>query len=336
MPRRSAIDVAAIANMETLAGAFWQAARGKHDAPDVMRFAADLGGELARLGADIVEGRAPEGRWTTFTIRDPKERRILAPCFRDRVVHHAMMAHLGPVLERSLIDDTFACRQGKGTLAAVQRAQQHVRRFPWFVKVDVRAYFASIDHDILLALLRRRFKRSSVLDLCARVLERAPLPPGRGLPIGALTSQHFANAYLDGLDRLLLETLKVRAMVRYMDDVVWWCDSATQAKETIAAAQSYVMRERRVELKPNAMIGRSAHGLPFLGFRVLPGTLRLSLRRRRRYAAARARWERSFADGRIDARALQEGYAAALAITAHADARAWRARDLARRPSVDA
>jgi retron-type reverse transcriptase len=336
VPRRSSIALLDVASLDTLAVAFWQAARGKRLRVEVQRFAVDLDAELGRLRDDILSGRAPEGAWTAFGIRDPKPRRILAPCFRDRVLHHALMAHVGPVLERALVSDTFACRPGKGTLAAVRRAQEHARRFPWFVKVDVRAYFASIDHAVLRGVLRRRFKDPGLLALCDRVLDRTPDPPGRGLPIGALTSQHFANAYLDAFDRFLLEVLHARGMVRYMDDVVWWCDTREEAKATLAAARTFVARERRLSLKEDARVGRSAHGLSFLGFRVLPGALRLTLRRRRRYTAARARWEAAFADGRIDAIGLQAGYASALGITAHAEAAAWRRAELGRRPPLDA
>lgn len=336
MPRRSPIGLWEVASLDTLARAFWRAARGKRLREDVQRFAADLDGELGRLRDDILGGRAPRGDWMSFGIYDPKPRRILAPCFADRVLHHALMAHMAPVLERSLVDDTFACRPGKGTLAAVRRAQEHVRRFPWFVKVDVRAYFASIDHTVLRGVLRRRFKDPGLLSLCDRILDRTPDPPGRGLPIGALTSQHFANMYLDALDRFLLEELRVRGMVRYMDDVVWWCDTRAAASAALEAARAFVERERRLELKPEARLGRSEQGLPFLGFRILPGTMRLSLRRRRRYAAARARWERAFSEGRAGAAALQAGYASALAITAHAEAAAFRRAELARRPPLDA
>lgn len=336
MPHRSRVDLEDVASFDTLSQAFWKASRSISARKDVRGFAADLGGELVRLRADILNHIVPDARWTSFEIHDPKRRLILAPCFRDRVLHHAMMIHMGPVLERALVHDTFACRPGKGTLAAVLRAQEHVRRFPWFVKVDVRAYFASIKHDVLRAVLHRRLKDHGLLALCNRIIDRTPLPPGRGLPIGALTSQYFANAYLDGLDRLLLENLGVRAMVRYMDDVVWWCDSREAAKETLVAAREYASSERGLELKPTAIIGRSTHGVPFLGFRVLAGTLRLSLRRRRRYAAARARWESAFTNGTVDAGGLQAGYASALGITAHAAATAWRRAEMSRRLPVDA
>lgn len=336
MPRRSSVSLVDVASLDTLAAAFWQASRGKRLREDVQRFATDLDVEIGRLRDDILLGRAPEGVWTSFRIHDPKPRRILAPRFRDRVLHHALMAHMGPVLERGLVDDTFACRPGKGTLAAVVRAQEHLRRFAWFVKADVRAYFASIDHSILRGILRRRFKDPGVLALCDRILDRTPDAPGRGLPIGALTSQHFANTYLDALDRFLLEVVHVRGMVRYMDDVVWWCDSRETARETLAAARAFIARERGLDLKPDARVARSTQGLPLLGFRILAGTLRLSPRRRRLYAAARARWERAYATGRIDGQGLQAGYAAALEITAHAEARAWRKAEMERRPPLDA
>lgn len=221
-------------------------------------------------------------------------------------------------------------------LAAVHRAQHHLRRFPWFVKADMRAYFASIDHAPLRALLRRRFSNPWLLRLCDRVLARTPDGPGRGLPIGALTSQHFANAYLDALDRHLLETLGVCGMVRYMDDALWWCNSRQEARESLRSARRFVLEARGLELKACAQIGRSVDGVGFLGFRVRRGTLGLSRRRRVRYARARARAEAAFRAGTIDAVGLQRAYAAALAITAHAESTAWRRGELRARPPVDA
>jgi hypothetical protein len=274
VPRRSAISLADVTGLDTLAAAFWRAARPHRDRGEVRRWSADLDGQLARLRADVLAGRSPDGEWTAFSILDPKPRQILAPCFRDRVLHHALMAHVGPGLERALVDDTFACRAGKGTLAAVRRAQAHVRRFAWFVN--------------------------------------------------------------DAPDRYLLEELRVCGMVRYMDDVVWWCDDRAAARATLAAVRSYAVRARSVTVKADTRIGRSAHGVPFLGFRVLPSALRLSLRRRRRYAAARARWERRYAVGEIGGGALQAGYDAALAITAHASAQGWRRAQLRRRPVAEA
>lgn len=330
--QRSRVGLAAIADWHNLAAAFQRAARGKSQRDDVRRFRADLNGELACLRAALLDGSVEVGQMRSFHIRDPKPRIIHAPRFRERVLHHALMAHVGPVLDRAMVDDTYACRVGKGVLAAVQRAQHHARRWSWYAQIDIRSYFASIDHDALLALLERRFKDRGLLALLARIVESHHAEPGRGLPIGALTSQHFANYYLAGLDRLLLEGCRVRGLVRYMDDLVWWGDSKDAVRDALAQARAYAQERLRLTVKTPVQIGRSRAGLPFCGYRILPGRLLLSRRRKRHYAECRRASENAFVAGLIDARALQAGYAAALAITAHADAAAWRREQLRRHP----
>ncbi len=330
--RRSRVGLVAIADWHNLAAAFQRAARGKGQRDEVRRFRADLNGELARLRESLLDGTVEVGRMRCFHIRDPKPRVIHAPCFRERVLHHALMAHIGPVLDRALVDDTYACRVEKGALAAVQRAQHHLRRWPWYAQIDIRSYFASIDHELLLALLERCFKDRGLLALLARIVESHHTDPGKGLPIGALTSQHFANYYLAGIDRLLLEGCRVRGLVRYMDDLVWWGDDKSAVRDALAQARAYAQERLRLTLKTPVQVGRSRAGLLFCGYRLLPGRLLLSRRRKRRYAECRRAWENAYAAGRIDARALQAGYATALAITAHADAAVWRREQLRRHP----
>jgi RNA-directed DNA polymerase len=107
---------------------------------------------------------------------------------------------------------------GKGTIAAVERCQHFARRFRWYGQIDIRSYFASIDHRILMRLLVKRFKNKGLLEFLQNMIAAHVMHAEQGLPIGALTSQHFANYYLDGCDRFLLESCKARGMVRYMDD----------------------------------------------------------------------------------------------------------------------
>jgi hypothetical protein len=183
-------------------------------------------------------------------------------------------------------------------------------------------------------VIQRRFKNRGVLDLCRRVLEKRPGGGDVGLPIGALTSQFFANSYLDVVDRYLRERLRVRAYVRYMDDLLWWCDSLDEARAAWRRVSDFAALHRALVLKP-PRICPSTQGVAFLGFRILPGVLRLSRRRRRRYAEARSRWETKFGAGDIDALTLQRGYDAARAITGHASATAWRRTQLHRVPWVD-
>jgi RNA-directed DNA polymerase len=180
--KRSSVDLDAVADWHNLASAFRRAALGKRERPEVQWFAADLDAELASLRRDILAGTVQVGRTRRFCIRDPKPRIIHAPCFRERVLHHALMAHVGPVLDRALVDDTFACRTGKGALAAVQRAQYHARRWLWWAKIDIRAYFASINHAILEGLLARKLKDPGLLALIARIIDAHQAPPARDCP----------------------------------------------------------------------------------------------------------------------------------------------------------
>lgn len=330
--KRSALGLAAVADWHNLAAAFLGAALGKAEHEEVRRFRARLEEELGRLRAEILAGTVAVGRTRRFRIHDPKPRIIHAPDFRERVLHHALMAPIGPVLDRALVADTYACRIGKGALAAALRVQHHLRRWPWFARIDIRAYFASIDHAVLLELLARRFKDGPLLALVGRIVEAHHDTPGAGLPIGALTSQHFANFYLSGLDRLLLETCRVRGFVRYMDDLIWWGDSRDAVREALAAAEGFARERLRLEVKTPVEVGRSHQGVSFCGYRILPGRLLLSRRRKRRYAACRRAWEAAYVAGEIDALTLQAGYACAKAITAHADAAAWRREQLRRVP----
>ncbi len=333
--KRSGATLEDVADFDNLAEAFWRASRGVRYRPEVMRFSQNLDAELGRMRQEILELSVGVGSYRTFFIRDPKLRQIHAPVFRERVLHHAVMNVAGPRLDGSLVDDTFACRVGKGVHAAAARAQGHLRRFPWYVKIDIKSYFRSIDHARLKELLERRFKKRGLLELLSRIIDSHHDRPGKGLPIGALTSQHFANFYLSGLDRFLLETLRVRGIVRYMDDVVWWVDDRTRAKETLRAAREQAREALGLTVKDSTQIQRSSKGLTLCGFRILPGALRLTARRKRRYRAARERWESAYKAGLIDETTLQAGYMSALAITLHAEARSFRLEQLERVPGLN-
>lgn len=339
MPKRSAIGLEDVATWANLTSAFEKASRGKRHQPDVLAFSADIDRKLAALGTSIRTETVEVGRFRSFRIFDPKPRIIHAPIFEERVLHHAVMNKVGPVLDRALVDDTFACRVGKGALAAVHRAQTHLRRHPFYVKVDMRSYFASIQHARLLGLLARRFKNPGLLRLLARILggfTTSSDEPRRGLPIGALTSQHFANAYLAPLDRYLLESSPAVAIARYMDDAVAWTTDRMQAKALLEAIETFVRERLGLTLHPRRFIQRSTQGLSFLGYRIFADRLRPSVRRRRRYRKARQRWETAYASGKLDALQLQQGYASVEAILRHSHSRSFRHRDLIARAAVDA
>lgn len=322
--RRTAISLEQLAERENLLLAVWKAARGKHQRPAVARFLGDLDRRLNALAESLLEERAPVGRFRRFTIHDPKRRTIAAACFADRVLHHAILNHAEPRFERMLVDGSYACRPGKGVHAAIGAVQRHLRRWPWFVKVDVDGYFPSIDHGLLKGLLARRFKGCKFLSLLGRIIDAGSDTPGRGLPIGALTSQHFANVYLDAADRFLLSQPGVRAEVRYMDDIVWWCEDRHVARATLAGLGDFLWQARRLRLKGNVRIGRSAEGLSYCGFRVKPGVVLASSRKLSRFRAGLARVNGALEDGGVTEAQAQRAMDGLLATLAGAETLGFR------------
>jgi RNA-directed DNA polymerase len=312
--KRLAIRLEDLAERSNLLLATWKAARGKAARPPVARFLAGLERNLDALAESILAEKAPLGRASRFVIHDPKRRVIHAACFADRVLHHAILNRAEARFETMLVDSSYACRPGKGVHAAVAAVQRGLRAWPWFVQVDVDGYFPSIRHDLMLELLARRFKGAGFLNLLARIVERgATNGPGRGLPIGTLTSQHFANAFLDSADRLLLAHPGTGAHVRYMDDVFWGCASRMAALDSLAALSAHLRDERELRLKARVRVARSTEGLRFCGFRVRQGGVLPSSRKMVRFRAAIARLEMARGTGLASELEAQRAWDASLA-----------------------
>lgn len=197
------------ANLEAALG---KALRGKRTRPDAGSFLRAMPGSLAQVGERLRLGLGPEGRFREFLVRDPKERCISAPCFADRVFHHALMNGCEEPLDRTLIRHTYACRVGKGTHAAVEEARRQSGSHAWYLKMDVRHYFETIPRERLAAALEKRFAEGKVIRLIRRVLWSHRPDEAQGLPIGALTSQHFANFYLGILDHWILRNVRPEDM----------------------------------------------------------------------------------------------------------------------------
>lgn len=325
-----------VLDRDNLRLAFWRAARGKRTRRDAAAFAAHLDANLAELARDLAAGTYVVGPVHQFTIFDPKQRTITAPCFRDRVLHHALMTVCEPVFERFLIADTFACRRGKGRLTAIERAGQFAARHPYFLKLDIRKYFDSIDHAELRSRLRRRFKDRALLDLFGRIIASYQTRPGRGVPIGSLTSQHFANFYLGWLDRFAKETLRVGGYVRYMDDFVVWDDDRRHLGAVRDRIREFLADELLLDLKPEPYLNRCRVGMDFLGCRIFPSHTTLSRRGRVRFRRKLGHLEREHERGRLDPLGLQQRATALVAFARAGRTASWRWRDrVLRSPRVD-
>jgi hypothetical protein len=240
------------------------------------------------------------------------------------------MLQVGLHLDRIQIDDSFACRTGKGPLRAVQRAQEFSRKFPWYVKMDIASYFHSIDHHLLMQFLSQRIGDSGVLRLFSRIVAGFNTQKNRGLPIGALTSQHLANLYLANFDRAITGSSQCRAYVRYMDDMVVWCHSRTDAICMEAKSRELLGAIWDLQLKKESQINQSSHGLPFCGYRIYPGIIRLTNRKKQIYRRIVCHWETQYLSGRATMTQLQAGFASAMAAVQAADCLTWRRREAAR------
>lgn len=306
-----------------------KAQRGKRHRTSVARFLFHLEPALLTLQEELRIGAYRMRPYRTFTIYEPKQRQICAADFRDRVVQHAICHVLDPVFDACLIYDTYACRRGKGTHAAVRRAQQYARRFPYVLTCDVRKYYESIDHAVLKALLRRKLKDRALLALLEQIIDH-PLPggtPGKGLPIGNLTSQYFANLYLGELDHLVKERLRHKGYVRYMDDFLVFATEKPCLHTTLATLRTFLRHTLLLDLKEEAVrVAPVTQGIPFLGFRVFPGLLRLhgkkwaGFRRRVRHREA------AYRRGVIDEQSLVRSVASMLGHVRHADSLRARQR----------
>jgi len=306
-----------------------KAARGKTSRPAVARFLFYLEPELLALQEELLAGWWQPRPYSTFDIRDPKPRRISAADFRDRVVHHALMNVLDPYFERALFAHSYACRRGKGTHAAVLYAQRQARRYPYFLKGDVDRCFETVDLGVLKALLRRLFKDRRLLELLDRIIDApgSTTQPGRGLPIGNLTSQYFANHLLGELDRFVKETLRVTGYLRSMDDFLLFGLDKPGLHRQLARIRGFLAESLGLRLKEEvSFVAPVRAGIPFLGFRVFPGMVRLQGARWRRMRRKIRRREQAFRDGEITAEELSCSVRSSIAHLEHAATRRLRRR----------
>ena len=173
-------------------------------------------------------------------------------------------------------------------------------RFKYFLKLDIRKYFDSIDHGAMMAKLPRRFKDRDLLDLFSKILGTYHTRPGKGMPIGNLISQHLANFYLGAYDHWVKEARRIKGYVRYMDDFVLFAENKAILKEELAETESFLEKDAALRLKPNIQLNRCDRGIPFLGFRVFPQTIRLSPRSRKRFVEKLKKYERKWQNGEFD------------------------------------
>jgi RNA-directed DNA polymerase len=307
-----------IADMDNLRHAGWQAAKGKRSSNGVLRYQQTMEQNLLTLQQQILNGKVQVGQYHYFTIYEPKQRLICASPFAQQVLHHALMQVCHPYFERSQVFHSYASRIGKGTHAAVRQAQACSRKYSWFLKLDVQQFFASVHHDTLKGQLRRLFKEETLLLIFDTIINSYTAAPGRGMPIGNLTSQYFANHFLAGLDHFILEQLRPGAYVRYMDDMVLWHNDKDWLKQAAKQVGSYVQDMLCCMLKP-VLLNHTAKGLPFLGYKIFGSSLRLTQRSRQRFTKKMNQLHQDYNTGRLNEATCQRKVLPLLAFIAPAN-----------------
>lgn len=338
MPKRHTELFGQIASFEALHGAALRAVRGKRGKPGASAFMARLETECLRLERQLRDRSYRSGRYVEIVVRDPKRRVVSAAPFRDRVVHHALVHVIGPLFERGFIADSYANRLGKGTHRAIARYEQYRDRYSHVLRADIWRFFPAIDHDILKRDLRRRIGCADTLWLCDTLIDGSNLQeevrqyfPGddlftpdvrrRGLPLGNLTSQFFANVYLDGLDHYVKEVLRA-PYLRYVDDFALFSDDPKQLAQWHGRIDLW-LQGRRLTLHPRkTFVAPVTEPAVFLGMELHPGGLRrlppeAVSRFRARLQALRARWRQQ----RIGAQEVRQRVGAWMAHARHAHTR---------------
>ena len=278
-----------VADFEHLRLSAYKARKRVRKTEELCAFFFELESHLLQLQQDLLHETYEPEPFRIFAIEKPKPRLIQASVFRDRVVHHALCSVIAPHLERSYLANSFACQLGKGGHRAVQATKNLSQRFAWYGKIDIHHFFETLHHPTLMRLLKRRLADKKILSLINRIIHhgRSPQSTNRGVPIGNLTSQHFANFYLDRLDHHLVEQLSIKAMIRYMDDVLFFAHDKRTIIDALVNIADFVQEHLQLRLKDSAtVVAPSSIGIPFLGFRIYPTHIRFDQRRKKRFILA--------------------------------------------------
>ena len=263
-----------IISVDNLLEAWKEFIKGKRHKQDVQEFSLTLMDNLFTLHEDLSLGNYRHGGDYAFNISDPKPRNIHKASVRDRLLHHALYRKLYPFFDRVFISDSFSCRLGKGTLKALNRfrsfaymvSRNHTRAC-WILQCDIRKFFASIDHKILLDILNSYIPDKNIIWLLEEIIESFSIKPGVSLPLGNLTSQLLVNIYMNEFDQFVKHKLKIKYYIRYADDFVVLSDDHKEVENFIPIIKTFLSEKLKLNLHPQKVtIKTLASGVDFLGW----------------------------------------------------------------------
>lgn len=294
---------------------------------DVQAFEFRLEQNIFQLHRDLATKQYRHQTYSGFYIRDPKVRHIHKASVRDRIVHHAVFRILNPIFDKTFIPTSFSCRIGKGvhkgvlTLERMIRAESRNFTRPCFVlKCDVQKFFDSVDHQILLSILHKKIKDTNTLWLLNEIIESFSADDRQGLPIGNLTSQLFANIYMNEFDQFVKNTMQLKRYIRYTDDFAVISADRLYLEKLIKPIQAFLKNKLRLGIHPKKISIRACHqGVDFLGYVALPHHRLMRPKTRVRiFRKLKARISQ-YRSGLINEQTLSQSLQSYLGVLSHAD-----------------
>lgn len=281
---------------------YYECRKKKRYTVNALKFEEHLEDELLKLQKELISHTYKPGQSICFVVTKPKPREIFAADFRDRVVHHVLVGYLEPIFEAKFIDQSYACRKEKGAHKTIEDLGRYIgkvtkggTREAWYLQVDIQSFFVSLKKPILFRLLKRQVRNPEILWLAETIIFYNPtrnyyrknqmslfdlipdhkslfkVAEDQGLPIGNLTSQFFANVYLNGLDQFVKHTLKARYYLRYVDDLVMLSEDKDRLKIWRVEISKFIASELKLKLHPKKQVLQGVgKGIDFVGFVVKP------------------------------------------------------------------
>ena len=253
---------------------FHKAAENKRFHEEVLAFSMSKEDELLRACEEVETLTYSQGPYTVFKVWEPKERIIMALPFFDRVIQHMIVNIIEPIFEKRFIFHSYACRKGKGAHEASDTLSKWLYELEvvqgkkiYAIKGDIHHYFQSVAHDVLKKEIRRYISDKALLKILDRIIDHNGIfPPGVGIPVGNLTSQLFANVYLNKLDQYVKHVLKMKYYVRYMDDFIILSEDPEELRHVLELIEEFLRRELKLELNPKTTILAAKNGINFVGY----------------------------------------------------------------------
>jgi len=263
-----------IISTENLLKSWREFLKGKRKREDVQVFALNLMDNILNLHEDLVNHTYNHGPYQAFRINDPKSRQIHKSSVQDRLLHHAVHRILYPFFDRKFIFDSYSCRLDKGTHRAINRfrsfaykASRNHTKTCWVLKCDIRKFFENINHDLLLSILQHRISDRETMLLLENIIRSFSSAPGRGLPLGNLTSQLLVNIYMNEFDNVIKHRFKIKYYIRYADDFVILSQDKEWLEELLPKIGDFLLDKLRLELHPDKIFIKTfASGVDFLGW----------------------------------------------------------------------